>query len=160
MPVYQRRTRVAAPLERVWAFHSRIDGLEALTPDWIHLRVESVRGPDGERDPEELVPGTTIELSMRPLGVGPKQQWVSRITDREYEPGSSACFRDEMLGGPFPKWVHTHRFFADGDETIVADRIEYALPVAVFGKLLGPLGYVGFEPMFRHRHRRTRELLS
>jgi hypothetical protein len=30
----------------------------------------------------------------------------------------------------------------------------------VVGDLFGPLGWVGFEPMFRDRHRRTKRILE
>lgn len=159
MPTYSRRTRVAAPLEEVWAFHSRIEGLEALTPDFMNLRIESVRGPDGEDDPDVLETGTEISMSLHPFGVGPRQHWTSVITDRVEESGH-AWFRDEMRGGPFPHWVHTHQFFEDGEETIVADRVEYELPGGPLGEAVGPLGIVGFEPMFRDRHRRTKQELE
>ena len=157
MSRYRRRTRVAAPLEDVWAFHSRIGGLEALTPGWMNLRVEAVRGPDGDDNPDVLETGTQIRLSTRPFDVGPRQEFVSRIVVREEGEGT-ARFVDDMLDGPFRHWEHTHRFFADGDETIVEDDVEYAFPVA--DGILGPLAVVGFEPMFRYRHRKTRQLLE
>ncbi len=156
MPTYSRRTRVPAPLSDVWAFHSRVEGLETLTPAFLHLDVGTVRGPDGEPDPELLVEGTEIELSLTPFGVFPRQRWVSKITEREEKEGR-AWFRDEMRDGPFPHWVHTHLFFADGDETVVEDRVAYELPLGPLGRLVGPLGVLGFEPMFRDRHRRTRK---
>jgi ligand-binding SRPBCC domain-containing protein len=159
MPTYRRSTRVAAPLDEVWAFHSRIDGLEALTPGFMGLSIEAVRGPDGEPDPETLEQGSQVRMAMRPLGVGPAQRWTSRIVSRETGDGS-ATFRDDMVGGPFRRWVHTHRFFADGDETVVDDEVEYELPGGPLGDLLGPVAVVGFEPMFRYRHRKTRELLE
>jgi ligand-binding SRPBCC domain-containing protein len=157
MARYQRRTRVAAPLEDVWTFHSRIEGLEALTPGWLNLQVEAVRGPDGEENPAILDVGTQIRLSTRPFGVGPRQSFVSRIVEREEGEGA-AHFVDDMADGPFSEWRHTHRFFADGDETIVEDDVEYAFPLG--DGVLGPLSVVGFEPMFRYRHRKTRELLE
>jgi ligand-binding SRPBCC domain-containing protein len=159
MPVYQRETRVRAPFDEVWAFHSRVAGLEALTPGFMNLRIEEVVGPDGEPDPEVLEAGSAITMSMRPFGVGPRQRWVSRITERESGDGSGT-FRDVMEGGPFRTWVHTHRFFADGDETVVADRVKYRLPLGPLGDAVGPLAVVGFEPMFRGRHRETRRLLE
>jgi ligand-binding SRPBCC domain-containing protein len=159
MPTYRRQTRVAAPLEEVWEFYSRVSGLEALTPDFMNLRVERVIGPDGEPDPDVLDAGSRIDLSMRPFGVGPQQSWTSVVTEREAGDGS-AMFRDTMEGGPFPEWDHTHRFFADGDETLVVDHVAYRLPGGPLGDLVGPLGWAGFEPMFRYRHRRTRELLG
>ena len=159
MPTYTRRIRVDAPLSAVWAFHSRVDGLEALTPGFLNLEVGEVRGPDGEPDPEVLMQGSEIEMSLRPLGVGPRQRWTSVITGRE-EGDGVAWFRDEMRDGPFPRWKHTHRFRADEGGTVIEDRVVYQLPLGGLGKAFGPLGVVGFEPMFRYRHRRTKELLE
>ena len=156
MPRYERSVQVDAPFDAVWDFHSTEQGLIALTPDWMHLVVESVRGPDGESDPAELEAGSRIEASMRPFGVGPRQTWISVITDRERSEGAG-YFCDEMEEGPFPEWHHTHAFYADGEATIIRDTVEYELPVV--GRL-GSLAWVGFEPMFRHRHRRTKELLE
>ena len=159
MATYERSVRVAAPLETVWAFHARIEGLEALTPDWLGLRIESVVGPDGETDPAVLEPGSVVRASVRPFGVGPRQRWESHIVAREARAGT-AYFRDEMVGGPFPRWVHSHLFYADGDATLVRDRVDYDLPMGPLGRAVAPLAWVGFEPMFRYRHRRTRALLE
>ncbi|MWG36413.1 SRPBCC family protein [Halomarina oriensis] len=156
MPTYRRQTRVRAPFDEVWEFHSGVAGLEALTPAFMNLRVDDVVGPDDERDPEVLETGSRIHASVRPFGVGPRQRWVSVIVERE-EGDGVAYFVDEMEDGPFPHWRHTHRFYADGEETVVEDEVEYELPVV---GTVGPLGDVGFEPMFRYRHRRTRELLE
>ncbi|EMA44634.1 SRPBCC family protein [Halobiforma nitratireducens] len=161
MPTYERRTTVQAPLEEVWDFHSRAEGLEALTPDWMGLRVEAAMGPDGEADPETLEEGAEISLSIRPFGIGPRQHWTSVITDRERRDGS-AYFRDEMVHGPFAfdSWEHTHAFYADGDRTIVRDRVEYELPMGALGEAASPFSTVGFEAMFRERHQRTKTQLE
>lgn len=159
MPTYSRETRVAAPLSEVWAFHAEIEGLERLTPDWMHLRVEAVHGPEGNRDPAELVEGTAIRMSIRPFDVGPRQRWTSRILDREEPPGA-AYFVDSMADGPFRRWEHTHSFYADGDETILRDEVDYRLPLGALGDAVGPVAKVGFEGMFRQRHATTRALLE
>lgn len=159
MSVYQRETRIRAPLSDVWTFHSTVDGLEALTPAFMGLEIESVTGPDGEPDPDVLEAGSRIVMSMRPFGVVAGQRWVSLITERTERSGA-AMFRDVMEAGPFPEWVHTHRFFADGDETVLVDRVEYRLPGGRLGDAIGPLGWLGFEPMFRDRHRTTKRLLE
>ncbi len=157
MSTYRRRSRIRAPLEEVWAFHSTIDGLEALTPGWMGLRVESVRGPEGDRDSETLVEGTEISMASKPLGVAPETRWISRITDRRE--GEGYCmFRDDMLGGPFDLWIHTHEMYGDSGETVLIDTVEYELPSPV--DRLNTLAVVGFEPMFRYRHRKTKELLE
>jgi ligand-binding SRPBCC domain-containing protein len=161
MPTYERETRVAAPLDDVWEFHRTVRGLTALTPDWMGLRVESLCGPDGEPlDREDtLVAGSRVSLSVRPFGVGPRQSWTSVIRARERS-GGAAFFRDEMVDGPFTHWVHTHAFYADDGETLLRDRVEYRLPLGAVGDIAGPLAVVGFEPMFRERHRRTRRRLE
>lgn len=160
MDTYERQVRVDAPLSAVWDFHATGDGLVALTPDWMNIRIEEQRGPDGEPDPDELTAGSVVVSSIRPFGVGPRQRWVSDIVERR-EGDDEAMFRDEMREGPFPHWVHTHTFRADGDDaTIVHDHVEYELPGGPLGRAVGPLGLLGFEPMFRYRHRKTRELLE
>ncbi len=156
MSTYRRRSRIRAPLDKVWAFHSTIDGLEALTPDWMGLNVESVRTPDGH-DSETLVEGTEITMASRPFGIAPETRWISRITDRRESEGY-CMFRDDMLGGPFGLWIHTHEMYGDGNETVLIDTVEYELPSAV--DRLNPLAVVGFGPMFRYRHRKTKELLE
>ncbi|MFB6251190.1 MAG: SRPBCC family protein [Halobellus sp.] len=159
MATYSRLTRVDAPLSDVWDFHSRISGLKALTPDWMNLRIEAVTGPDGEPSPEILTEGSEIQMSMQPFGVAPRQEWTSVITERE-ESDDRAMFRDEMRGGPFATWVHTHRFVADGGETVIDDEVEYELPGGGLGRSISPLAVVGFEPMFRGRHRKTKAVLE
>ncbi|MDQ2049182.1 SRPBCC family protein [Natronolimnohabitans sp. A-GB9] len=165
MSVYERRTTIDAPLADVWQFYSQIEGLEAVTPGWMGLRVESVIGPAGETDPDRLVAGSEVALSIRPFGIGPPQYTTSRITARERTDGA-AFFRDEMLHGPFERWVHTHAFYANGDRTVLRDHVDYDLPgsdVAGIGRLVGaatPLSTVGLEAMFRARHRRTKARLE
>ena len=161
MSTYRRRVRVAAPFDEVWEFHSDISGLEALTPGFMNLRVERVVGPAGESASNTLVAGTDIEMSARPFGVGPRQSWTSRIDEREEDlDAGRARFVDTMEGGPFPMWRHTHRFYERGDSTVVDDEVRYELPGGSLGRTASPLGWVGFEPMFRYRHRKTRELLE
>lgn len=159
MATYERSVRVAAPLATVWEFHSTEDGLKKLTPDWMRMRVERVLGPDGESDPDVLEAGSTLEASVQPFGVGPRQGWTSEIVERGHD-GSSAYFRDTMHDGPFEFWEHTHLFFGDGEETIVTDAVSYELPLGRVGAAVGPMAVVGFVPMFRFRHRRTKQLLE
>jgi ligand-binding SRPBCC domain-containing protein len=84
---------------------------------------------------------------------------VSEIDERHVG-DETAGFTDVMSDGPFPSWRHTHRFFADDGGTIVYDRVEYELPGGPLGRAVSPFGVVGFEPMFRFRHRRTKMLLE
>ncbi|RLM95449.1 SRPBCC family protein [Haloarcula sp. Atlit-7R] len=160
MDIYERQVRVEAPLSEVWKFHATGDGLVALTPDWMNIRIEAERGPDGQPDPDELTAGSVVESSIKPFGVPPRQQWVSNIVARE-EGDDEAMFRDVMEEGPFPHWEHTHTFRALSDrETLVHDHVEFELPGGPLGRALGPFGCLGMEPMFRYRHQQTKELLE
>jgi len=156
---FERSIHVDAPFEEVWDFHSRVRGLVELTPDWFNLRVEAVRGPGGDPDPDILEAGSTVHASVQPLGIGPRQRWISEIVAREAGE-EYGMFRDVMHDGPFPRWEHTHRFVGHHGETEIHDRVEYGLPGGPVGRLLGPLGPVGLEPMFRLRHARTKELFE
>jgi len=159
MPTFEREVRVAADLDEVWAFHSKASGLDALTPAFMRLTIDAVRGADGEPNPDVLERGAEIDMRMRPLGVTPELSWTSVIVEREREAGS-AYFVDEMRDGPFREWRHTHAFYADDGATVCRDRVEYRLPFGGVGDALGPVAKVGFEGMFRDRHRRTRRLLE
>lgn len=155
--VYSKSTEVAAPLSAVWEFHSRVEGLVALTPDWVGLQVERIVGPDDEAGDDLLTGGARVEASVRPFGLGERVHWSSVIQDRQERDGG-AFYRDAMVDGPLPRWDHLHAFTALGPQTtLITDRVHYRLPV------LGPfsgLGRVGLEPAFRYRHRRTRALLE
>lgn len=158
MAVYERTVWVRAGLDAVWSFHSGVEGLVELTPDWMQLRVDSVSGPDGEPDPGVLEEGATVQVSTRPFGVGPRQSWTSRIVERDRR-DDAAVFRDRMEDGPFREWLHTHRFYAEDGGTRIVDRIEYELPLGPFRRMSG-LAWPFFEPMFAYRHRRTKALLE
>ncbi|MFB6162657.1 MAG: SRPBCC family protein [Halococcoides sp.] len=153
MATSERSSIVDAPFEDVWAFHSTLEGLEALTPDWVGLRVESVRGPEGDAI-DDLVAGTTATISVRPLGIGPRQRVDTHIVERERD-DDSGYFIDEFAGGPFADWRHTHQFEAVEGGTQITDHVEYALRGGAVGRILSPLAIVGFVPAFRDRHRRT-----
>jgi ligand-binding SRPBCC domain-containing protein len=159
MATYERETYLRAPFEDVWEFHSGTAGLTAVTPKFMNLSVTAARGPDGEPDPEILTEGSEVDLSMRPFGVGPRQTWTSRIVERRRD-GQAGLFRDEMHDGPFERWVHTHSFYADAGGTTLRDRVEYRLPFGDLGCLAEPFGDIGFEPMFRYRHRETKRRLE
>lgn len=124
MTVFERVTRIDAPLAVVFAFFSHHRNLERITPSWARLRV--VESP-GDR----LREGDRIEYRFRAFGV--PMRWTARIAlFRENE-----VFADLQERGPFRYWLHTHRFRADGSRTEMHDRVEYELPFGFPGRLLG-----------------------
>lgn len=158
MAAFERSTVVRAPLEAVWRFHTTTDGLEAVTPDWLGLAVESVANPDDAPDPDRLVAGSEVTLSFRPFGIGPRRTWTARVT-RADRRAQTATIRDEMLDGPFPRWVHTHAFATVPGGTRVTDHVEYALPLGPARALSG-LAWPAILALFVSRHRATRRLLD
>lgn len=149
MPVFERATLVDAPLDRVWSFHSRIEGLEALTPASAGLRVMSIDWPD-EAEPPLLCEGTTIRLRTWP-GV----EWISEITARHRD-DEIAMFRDELVDGPLDRMRHSHWFVSLEKGTLVYDRLEYAASFHVLSLAVKPFISIAFWD----RHRRTKALLE
>ncbi len=124
--VIERSTRIARPLEEVFRFFAAAENLERLTPPELGFRIRSSL-------PIEMRPGALIDYSIKLYGIPMK--WRTEIT--RWEPPGS--FEDTQLSGPYAKWVHTHRFFEDGTETIVQDRVVYALPLGPLGRIAHPL---------------------
>lgn len=159
MATYTRRIHIRASLESVWDFHATTAGLEAITPGWMGLTVESVSGTEGTAESDQLTSGSRIRMRARPFGRAPTQRWTSVITDRQRSE-NQASFTDEMVGGPFPEWRHTHLFRSVAGGTLMTDHVEYSFPGGRLGHLLSPLGNLGLAPMFTYRHAKTRELLE
>jgi ligand-binding SRPBCC domain-containing protein len=157
MPVLEFESTIAAPLEKVWAFHQDVQrSLPALSPPGDDVQIESADLP--------VTMGSRIViLAKGPLG---RIRWVARIIDSQPPHavvfGEEARFVDEQESGPFKLWRHEHEFERiDGKTTRLLDRITYRVP-------LGPIGWIGdwlivrrrLRAMFKHRHAATRRLLE
>jgi ligand-binding SRPBCC domain-containing protein len=153
MPTFSRRTHIKATLEDVWAFHSTVDGLTAITPSIANLVVEDLSIPG---DGQTLVEGSEMVLSARPIPGGPRVRMGTKIVERSRSDGE-AVFVDELQSGPLAHWRHTHRFVAEGEGTALIDRIEYRTG---YGRIADAAFKLGLTLAFRDRHRRTCETLA
>jgi ligand-binding SRPBCC domain-containing protein len=145
---FVKESRIAAPPERVFAFHETPDSLRRLTPPWERVEVVQLA--------QSLRPGNRAILRGK---VGPfKVEIVAEHT--EYDPPHR--FVDRMVKGPFARWEHTHGFLDDGEGgTILRDEIDLEPP-------LGPIGaYFStelirrrLERMFEFRHETTRRIVE
>ena len=125
MPVFEKRSRIAASPARVFAFHELPDAFERLAPPWDEIRVI-------EKTPGLHV-GARVVVDTK---VGPiTQRLVAEHT--RYEP-EKMLFQDHLLSGPFARWVHTHSMEPDGEGGAwLVDHIDYTLPLGALGQLGG-----------------------
>jgi ligand-binding SRPBCC domain-containing protein len=79
--------------------------------------------------PVPMHTGARIEYRLSLFGV--PARWKTRITD--WQPG--VRFVDEQESGPYTLWRHTHEFEAQGQSTIIRDRVEYLEPFGPLGRL-------------------------
>jgi ligand-binding SRPBCC domain-containing protein len=145
---FVRALDVAAPVERLWAFHERPDALTLLSPPGERIEVIV--------PPRSLEVGTRVEVRAW-LGPIPTRIVAEHVA---YERGK--MFADRMVKGPFRSWLHRHRFepLAGGGSRLVDD-IEYELPLGWVGQVLGAgIARRRLERMFEHRHRVTREMVE
>jgi len=113
---------VPSPLDQVFAFFSRTENLETITPDWLHFKILSV-------DPQPVQTGTLINYELRMRGL--PLRWTSKII--EWDPPHK--FVDFQVRGPYKLWRHTHRFLAEDQSTRIVDEVVYALPLGPLGRL-------------------------
>ena len=144
MAVFEKRSRIRASPAVVFAFHERPDALALLTPPGDATTIIS-------KDPGLQVGARTV-LETR---IGPITQRLVAV-HVAYEPGR--MFADEMVEGPFARWLHTHTMESDGEGGCwLTDHIEYALPLGTLGALGG--GWFArrkLRTLFDHRHAVTR----
>jgi ligand-binding SRPBCC domain-containing protein len=114
--------QVARPLPEVFAFFSRAENLEVLTPPWLNFKILEVT-------PQPIRQGALINYSLRVHGI--PLRWTSEIV--EWEPPYR--FVDLQLRGPYKLWRHEHRFEVRDGGTLISDTISLALPFSVLGRL-------------------------
>ena len=106
---------VAAPRIETFGLLSDARVLNALTPPWFDLEIQS-------ECPGEMYLGKEISYRLRWRGLS--FRWRSRVT--AWEPPS--FFEYEQRVGPFHSFVHEHHFFDGAGSTWVTDRVTYRPP--------------------------------
>lgn len=120
----RREQILEAAVEDAFAFFSRAENLEAITPPWLRFRIVSPT-------PIEMGTGTVIRYRLRLHGI--PVSWLTRI--EEWDPPHR--FVDRQIRGPYALWHHTHTFKPIGENrTRMIDVVRY-------GHRLGPLGTIG-----------------
>ena len=101
-----QRQLVPAPIGDVFAFFSRPENLERLTPKTLGFRILTPM-------PIEMKEGAVIDYAIRIAGV--PVRWTTLIT--LYEPHHR--FIDVQQRGPYAYWHHTHTFTETPDGTLI-----------------------------------------
>ncbi len=137
---FVRTLHAPVSVSELFAWHERPSAFERLSPPWQDVRVLEREG--GIRN------GATVTLEVRTMGV--PTTW--RVVHRDFV--QDAQFVDEMKGGPFATWIHTHGFSQTASgHSALRDQVEYALPLNGVGDFFG--GWFvrdTLERTFRYRH--------
>jgi ligand-binding SRPBCC domain-containing protein len=144
MPIFEASVQIAAPVERVWAFHERDDVLERLAPPSGKPVVLSRTG--------RLETGAQVEFLVP---IGPlRVRWIALHIAHEH----NRYFIDTQIKGPFRTWLHQHRFEAvEGGGMLLTDHIEFTLPLHPLSDWVAAWAVRRqLEEMFRYRHKVTK----
>jgi ligand-binding SRPBCC domain-containing protein len=150
--VFERSVVLPVTAAEAFAWHERPGALQALTPPWERVRVESVS--NGIRDGSRVILRARVGLLAFHVWTRWEMEHHGYVAGRE--------FNDRMLRGPFAKWEHRHAFADRGDGTsVLIDTIRYRLPMGMLGRLFGgAFTRRKLKKMFDYRHAVTREALS
>ncbi len=141
-------SHIDASAEEVFAWHTRPGALERLLPPWQKVRIIEQAGG--------IEAGGRVVLRFRQ---GPFVfRWHAVIDECR----QGRLFVDRQVKGPFPHWVHSHRFLPEeGAASTIEDRVSYRLPMGPIGSFLGSRALKRWlKRVFRFRHDRIRKDLA
>lgn len=110
--VLQKITVINKPLAEVFAFFSKAENLNKITPDEVHFKILTPL-------PIPMAKGTLIDYKIKLHGI--PFVWKTRIS--EWNPPYK--FADQQLVGPYSKWNHEHFFEEKDGKTIMTDKVTY-----------------------------------
>lgn len=144
--IFQTRTPVAASAAALFEFHSDPSNLAKVMPPTLTLVSLITDGPALE--------GRLIELHCRDWWVIP-MRWTCRwkTVQRPH------LLIDEIVKGPFTRFIHEHRFEEQGENyCIMHDTITYQWGHSWWGWLVSETGVrLYLMVLFKYRHYRTRK---
>ena len=121
--------KLPIPLAEAWDFFSSPLNLAKITPPEMKFVVTSSYNAD-----TKIYPGMVITYKVSPL-LGIKMNWMTEIThvkDQEY-------FVDDQRVGPYAIWHHEHHFEAIKGGVKMMDKLTYAIPYGIIGRLANKL---------------------
>ncbi len=143
----ERSQLIPRPIDDVFAFFSRAENLQDITPRWLDFRILSTSTPTIRR-------GTWIRYALR-WRVLPVR-WTTEII--RWEPPFR--FVDQQISGPYRLWHHEHRFEPRGSVTLMHDTVRYALRFAPVASAAHVLVGRDVSSIFDYRAERIRALFA
>jgi ligand-binding SRPBCC domain-containing protein len=130
MKIIEKRWEIWVPadIDTVWAFFTRPENLNRLTPPDMDFEILSdIAGRD-------MYPGMIVRYRVRPI-LGIPLNWVTEITQvREKQ-----FFIDEQRFGPYAFWHHEHHFEERDGGVLMTDHLHYGIPFGPIGGLANRL---------------------
>jgi uncharacterized protein (TIGR01777 family) len=137
--VLEQRQIVDHPVAQVSAFFEDPRNLGLLTPPSMDFQIETP-------GPYWMCEGEVIDYTIRLNGL--PMRW--RTVIEEWTPLHG--FVDAQHRGPYASWWHEHIFVAQGDHTVLIDRVYYAPPFGLLGDLVNQLFIRSrLQQIFRYR---------
>lgn len=117
------RQLIKAPIARVWDFFSAPGNLGKITPEHMNFKIIKMVG-------DRMFAGQRIEYRVSVLPMV-RLTWITEITEVE----ENRFFVDEQRKGPYALWRHRHSFKETPEGVEMTDRIDYAIPFGILGRL-------------------------
>ncbi|MDZ7331762.1 MAG: SRPBCC family protein [candidate division KSB1 bacterium] len=150
MKIYTLETKTILnnPIDDIFPFFANAENLDRVTPPWLKFEILTPL-------PIEMKIGTIVDYRLQLHGI--PIRWRSKIT--EWNPPLK--FTDVQIKGPYRFWKHEHLFIAEGNQTRMTDRVQYAIPGWIFAPLIHLLlVQPDLEKIFRYRERKFLEIFK
>lgn len=120
--------RIPVSLKEAWAFFSRPENLQRITPAYMGFSILSTEHGD------RAYAGQIIEYKVKPVA-GIPLYWMTEITHVQDE----KYFVDEQRFGPYKLWHHQHHFREIEGGVEMKDLVHYSIPLGFIGGMANSL---------------------
>ena len=142
--------RIPITLEEAWAFFSRPENLNTITPADFKIRLRE------DISSQELARNMEIHYDLSPM-IGLRLHWVTRITELK----KPNYFIYEQKKGPYRSWVHEHYFKEVEGGIVMTDKLSYSLRWGRLGRWIDQwIVDDRIDRIFRYRAEKVKEMFG
>ena len=144
---YTTTLEIAQPLADLFAFFTKPENLVQLAPPDLHLELLT--------SPDVLALGSCLVWKGRRWGIS--QQIIQEVTGFD----TDKSFVMEQKKGPFARWVHAHHFEATDAGTRILEKIDFAPPGGLLGRLISAESIrKDLVTLFAYREKKLKEIFA